>query len=264
MSPIQLGNHLLLLPILAGWLGSGGGAVLPLGCRKEGGGAVLPHGCREEEGGGGCREGEGALPLPGGQDDDGTWSGWGRGRRGGGGGAVLPLGCREEGGGAVLPLVCREEGGDEQRHEGAGCLEKVWLYPSQPSPLVSDASSRASPPGPFGRGRCRARGSGRCCHCWSRGCWNWRCRGCRGGDLGARAPLLSAGLPASSPGGLVGLSSHHHLQGDREVTVTVTVTGDDHVGCLAAAAQPEISPQQAVDGPHSDHPGRRGACLEYC
>ena len=111
--------------------------------------------------------------------------------------------------------------------------------------LVSSCCCGASPPSPSGRGR--GRGRGRC----RRG---WRCRG--GEDLDARAPLLSAGLPAPSPGGLVGLSSSHHPQ--CHCQLTVIVTGDGHASLLAYFSQPEKCPQQAVDIPRPNHPGQGG------
>ena len=44
--------------------------------------------------------------------------------------------------------------------------------------------------------------------------------------------------------------------------VTVTVTVDVHGGLLASVAQPQKGPQQAVDIPCPDHPGRGEGCLE--
>ena len=45
--------------------------------------------------------------------------------------------------------------------EGGVWKEEVWLYSSQPPPLVSEKGSRTTPPGPSGRGRCGGRGRGR-------------------------------------------------------------------------------------------------------
>ena len=75
--------------------------------------------------------------------------------------------------------------------------------------------------------------------------WRWRCHG--GGGLGASAPLLSTGLAAPSPGGLVGLSSKRHPQCHSQVTVSVTV--NVHGGFFASVAQPQKGPQQAYPAP---------------
>ena len=118
-----------------------------------------------------------------------------------------------------LPLPLPEgEGGEAlQQH--------IQLDSAESSPLVSNCCCGAPLPSPSGRGRGRCR----------RG---WRCRG--GEDLDARAPLLSAGLPAPSPGGLVGLSSSHHPQCHYQLTVTIT--GDGHASLLACFSQPEKCP----------------------
>ena len=172
---------------------------------------------------------------------------------GGGGGAVLPLGCREEGGGAVLPLGCREEGKGKRRHEGARwngegrvCMEEVWLYPSQPSPLVSDESSRASPPGPSVRGRdCCCR---RCGRCRSRDGRSWRCWRCgvpppspsgRGREGGRCRRVTGAGPP---PRALVAPVTYFTVLGlevspQCDVTVTITVTVEAHFSFLASLFQ---------------------------
>ena len=77
------------------------------------------------------------------------------------------------------------------------------------SSLLSEESSRAPTSGPYGRGRGRGNRS-----------WRWRCP--RGGGLAAKAPLLSAGLPAPSPGGLVGLTSKRHLHINSQIIITFT------------------------------------------
>ena len=75
----------------------------------------------------GGREGGGASPLPGSQEDDGA-------------------GARE-GGGAVPPPGCQGEGGGGQQH--------VWLDTAQSSSFVTKDCGRSASPAPSGRGRGR-------------------------------------------------------------------------------------------------------------
>ena len=160
-------------------------------------------------------------------------------------------------GGAVLPLGCREEGGGEE----------VWLYPSQPSPLVSDESSRASPPGPSIRGRdccCRRRG-----RCRSRCGRSWRCWRCgvpppspssRGREGGRCRRVTGAGPP---PRALVAPVTWFTVLGlkdspQSDVTVTITVTVKAHFSFLARLFQSYKSLEQLSQLPYPGHLGLGG------
>ena len=118
-----------------------------------------------------------------------------------------------EGGGAVLWDVGGWREGGKALNLGLLCEDSRFDSSQSPS-LVSEQGSGTTAPDPSGRGR------GCCCRrCRSRGCRSWRCGG---GGLGSWLPLLSPGLTAPPPGGLVVMPRDKHLHGDVNVTVTVT------------------------------------------
>jgi hypothetical protein len=132
----------------------------------------------------GCLEDGGALSLPRCEDDDWAW-----------GGAEL----RCEGGRGRLPFPC-VPGGGRDRPRPQSCVREFRAQFAQVVFVHLGVGLRDHVFAPF----C----SNRSCCCRDRGCRMCRgCRGCRVGGLSTRAPLLSAGLPAPPPGGLVGFSS---------------------------------------------------------
>ena len=103
-----------------------------------------------------------------------------------------------EGGVAYHFPVCQGEG--EIALDPSLVCENAGLDSPESSSFISEQGSGTTVFAPL----C----SNRSCCCRGRGCRMCRgCRGCRVGGLSTRAPLLSAGLPAPPPGGLVGLSS---------------------------------------------------------